>query len=49
MRMLALPLIATLLLAACDPAELVDDALKRTAFSVVNPVVNIDMPAEPAR
>lgn len=36
-------------LAACDPAELVDSALKRTAFSVVNPVVNIDMPAEPAR
>ncbi len=49
MRNLALPLIATLLLAACDPAELVDDALKRTAHTVVFPVVNIDMPAEPAR
>ncbi len=36
-------------LAACDPAELVSDALKRTAYSVVFPVVNIDMPAEPAR
>lgn len=36
-------------LAACDPAELVNDALKRTAHSVVFPVVNIDMPAEPAR
>jgi hypothetical protein len=44
-----LPLSAVLLLAACDPAELVDSALKRTAHSVVFPVVNIDMPAEPAR
>ena len=26
-----------------------DDALKRTAHTVVFPVVNIDMPAEPAR
>lgn len=41
--------LCTLLLAACDPAELVDSALKRTAHSVVFPVVNIDMPAEPAR
>jgi len=49
MRMVALPLIATLLLAACDPGELVDDALKRTAHTVVFPVVNIDMPADPAR
>lgn len=38
-----------LVLPACDPAELVDSALKRTAHSVVFPVVNIDMPAEPAR
>ena len=38
-----------LALPACDPAELVDSALKRTAHSVVFPVVNIDMPAEPAR
>lgn len=36
-------------LAACDPAELVTSTLKRTAHSVVFPVVNIDMPAEPAR
>jgi hypothetical protein len=49
MRVVALTLSAGLLLAACDPGELVDNALRRTAFSVVNPVVNIDMPAEPAR
>lgn len=42
-------LTAMLALPACDPAELVDSALKRTAHSVVFPVVNIDMPAEPAR
>ncbi len=36
-------------LAACDPAELVDNALKRTAYSVVFPVVNIDMPGGPAQ
>ncbi|WP_374432031.1 hypothetical protein [Tabrizicola sp.] len=42
-------LTAILALSACDPAELVDSALKRTAHSVVFPVVNIDMPAEPAR
>ena len=45
-----LALVASLMtLMACDPAELVDSALKRTAHSVVFPVVNIDMPAEPAR
>lgn len=44
-----LPFLAVLLLTACDPGELVDSALKRTAHSVVFPVVNIDMPAEPAR
>lgn len=49
MRVVALSLLSAVLLAACDPGELVDSALKRTAFSVVNPVVNIDMPAEPAR
>lgn len=42
-------LTAGVVLAACDPAELVDSTLKRTAHSVVFPVVNIDMPAEPAR
>lgn len=40
---------ALVVLAACDPAELVNSALKRTAHTVVFPVVNIDMPAEPAR
>lgn len=49
MRVVALSLCAGLLLAACDPGEFVDSALKRTAHSVVFPVVNIDMPAEPAR
>lgn len=49
MRMAALPLLAAMVLTACDPAEVVDSALKRTAHSVVFPVVNIDMPAEPAR
>ena len=42
-------LLAAFLVAACDPAELVNSTLKRTAHSVVFPVVNIDMPAEPAR
>jgi hypothetical protein len=49
MRNAILPLLASLVLAACDPAEVVDSALKRTAYTVVFPVVNIDMPAEPAR
>jgi hypothetical protein len=49
MRTLALPLAALLTLAACDPAEVFDSALKRTAYSVVFPVVNIDMPAGPAK
>ncbi len=41
--------LAALSLSACDPGELVDSALKRTAYTVVFPVVNIDMPGEPAR
>lgn len=49
MRTVTLPLVAFALLAACDPVEVFDDALKRTAHSVVFPVANIDMPAEPAR
>lgn len=49
MRVVALSLSVGLALAACDPAEVVDSALKRTAYSVVYPVVNIDMPGEPAR
>lgn len=40
---------AAMTLPACDPAELVQDTLKRTAHTVVFPVVNIDMPADPAR
>lgn len=49
MRLIVLPVAAFALLAACDPAEVFDSALQRTAHSVVFPVVNIDMPAEPAR
>ena len=49
MRIPALATLAVLTLAACDPAELVNDTLKRTAHTVVFPVVNIDMPADPAR
>ncbi|MFN4193931.1 MAG: hypothetical protein ACK4GM_12820 [Tabrizicola sp.] len=49
MRVPAVALAAVLGLAACDPAGLVQDTLKRTAHTVVFPVVNIDMPAEPAR
>lgn len=47
MRIALLPCL--LLLAACDPAELADKALRRTAESVVFPVVNNDMPSDPAR
>jgi hypothetical protein len=49
MRLVALSLVAMTVVAGCDPAELLDSTLKRTAHSVVFPVVNIDMPAEPAR
>jgi hypothetical protein len=42
-------LAALILLPACDPAELADKALRRTAETVVFPVINIDMPADPAR
>jgi hypothetical protein len=49
MRAMALAVVSGLLLAGCDPAELVTNTLKRTAHTVVFPVVNIDMPAEPAR
>lgn len=49
MRVVALSLTAMAVLAACDPAKVVDDALKRTAYSVVYPVVNVDMPGEVAR
>jgi hypothetical protein len=49
MRQSLLVLLALGVLAACDPGELVDSALRRTAYSVVFPVTNINMPAEPAR
>lgn len=38
-------LIAVLLLAACSPADLANKVSRRAAESVVQPVVNIDMPA----
>lgn len=49
MKRLVLGLLAFGALAACDPGELVDSALRRTAYTVVFPVTNISMPAEPAR
>jgi hypothetical protein len=42
-------LASVLLVAACDPAEVADKALKRTVQTVVFPVVNVDMPAGPAQ
>jgi hypothetical protein len=42
-------LASVLLVAACDPAEVADKALKRTVETVVFPVVNVDMPAGPAQ
>lgn len=49
MRAPVVLLIAGLGLAACDPAEVADKALRRAAASVVFPVVNVDMPAGPAQ
>lgn len=49
MRSAVLLLTASLTLAACDPAELAESAVRRAASSVVFPVVNIDMPAGPAQ
>lgn len=40
--------LALLLLAACNPQELADKAMRRAAETVVVPVVNVDMPAGPA-
>lgn len=48
MRVLA-ALLAVVLVAACDPAELADSAVRRAAETVVFPVVNLDMPAGPAQ
>ncbi|NJM81503.1 MAG: hypothetical protein HC844_02550 [Tabrizicola sp.] len=42
-------LIVGMALAACDPAQVVDGALRKTASSVVFPVVNVSMPAGPAQ
>lgn len=49
MKRFYLGLLALAILGACDPAELVDSALRRTAYPVVFPVTNVSMPAEPAR
>lgn len=43
--MRALWLVPLVLLAACDPQEVADKALRRTAETVVMPVVSRDMPA----
>ena len=40
--------LATFFLAACDPQQLTDKVARRAAESVVQPVVNINMPAGPA-
>jgi hypothetical protein len=42
-------ILALALVAACDPAEVADKAMKRTVQTVVFPVVNLDMPAGPAQ
>ena len=43
MRLL-LPLAAMVLLVACDPAELADKAVRRTAETVVQPVLARELP-----
>ena len=45
----SLPLLACLAVVACDPAQVMDSAIRRAASSVVFPVVNVDMPAGPAQ
>jgi hypothetical protein len=45
----AVVLASVAMIAACDPAEVADKALKRTVQTVVFPVVNVDMPAGPAQ
>jgi hypothetical protein len=49
MRKVALSLLACLLAAACGPDGPFNGALKSTAYTVVFPVVNVDMPAGPAQ
>jgi hypothetical protein len=46
---IALALATMALVAACDPADVADKAMKRTVQTVVFPVVNLDMPAGPAQ
>lgn len=46
---LVLALASLALVAACDPADVADKAMKRTVQTVVFPVVNLDMPAGPAQ
>lgn len=46
---IALALATLALVAACDPADVADKAMKRTVQTVVFPVVNLDMPAGPAQ
>lgn len=41
---LTLPAVALVSLAACDPARAVDDLGRRTAQTVVKPIVNDSMP-----
>lgn len=43
----SLALASVVLIAACDPAEVADKAMRRTAETVVYPVVNVDMPTGP--
>jgi hypothetical protein len=45
----AAALAALFVLSACDPAEVADKAVRRAAETVVFPVVNVDMPADPAQ
>lgn len=46
---LALPLVACLLVVACEPAYILERPIRQAASSVVFPVVNVDMPAGPAQ
>jgi hypothetical protein len=48
MTMRSLMMLSLAMLAACDPAEVADKVARRAAETVVQPVVNIDMPAGPA-
>jgi len=49
MQKLAMMMLAGLMLAACDPAELADKAVRRAAESVVVAVVSVDMPTAQAQ